>query len=337
MSDLSKEVKAQIIALHQHTVKTTRQIAEDLGLSKSTVARIIKQYDDTGSYESHRDNCHRPRKTNERDDRVLIRLSKENPKASSSTLAEDLDAFHGIHIDASTVRRRLLENDRPAYRPIKCQILTPDMKKRRYEWAMAHREMNWENVMFSDETAMEIQPTSSQYVRRGIDETPSGDHFQASFRHPVKVMIWSCISAQGTGRVHVVEGMMNADQYMKVLKSRVVPQMREWFKNEPCWFQQDLAPCHTAKICKNYLASEKVNVLEWPGNSPDLSPIENIWAILKKRVNKTACSTKIELINAILDCWARSDDLLEICRNLIASMPERVEACMKAKGGPICY
>ena len=340
MADLSNEKRAQIIALAEHAGKSSRQIASDLGLCQSTVSRIIKKYKETGSYESGHQNCGSVSKIDERGDRLIVRLSKKDPCSSSSYIAKELEEFHDIHVDSSTVRRHLLKEGRPAYRPILSQVLNVNMMKRRLAWCKAHRHWtvtDWARVMFSDESSFEIQPPGSQYVRRSYDETPSAPHFKSSFRHPVKVMIWSCISVKGTGRIHIVEGSMNTEQYLKVLQTRVIPQLNEWFPDGDGWFQQDLASCHTAKRCKDYLAANHISVLPWPGNSPDLSPIENIWALVKRKLRHKRFTTNVELINGILDIWARSDDFNETCINLVNSMPNRIEACIRAKGGSISY
>jgi len=47
---------------------------------------------------------------------------------------------------------------------------------------------------------------------------------------------------------------------------------------------------------KNFLSDNNIAVLKWPGNSPDLNPIENLWAIIKKELHKYDCTTITKLI-----------------------------------------
>ncbi len=56
------------------------------------------------------------------------------------------------------------------------------------------------------------------------------------------------------------------------------------FKDADFIFQQDLAPAHTAKSTKSWLNDHGVGVLDWPANSPDLNPRENIWDIVKRKM-----------------------------------------------------
>jgi transposase len=146
-------------------------------------------------------------------------------------------------------------------------------------------------------------------------------------------MIWSCISSKGVGPLYIVEGTMRSDQYKKVLQTRLRPQIKKWFKKgEKFVFMQDGAPCHTAKIIKKYLNNVKIPLLPWPGNSPDMNPIENLWAIVKRRMASIRITTRAELINRLTEVWHHDPEIAEIARNCIESMPTRIKSLRQRKG-----
>ncbi len=89
--------------------------------------------------------------------------------------------------------------------------------------------------------------------------------------------VWGCISAYGMGSLHVLEGTMNAERYIKVLEQHMLSS--RWRV-----FQQGNAKPHTAAITTAWLRSRRVRVLNWPACSPDLSRIENIWCIIKRKI-----------------------------------------------------
>ncbi len=99
-------------------------------------------------------------------------------------------------------------------------------------------------------------------------------------------MVWGCISAYGMGSLHVLEGSMNAERYIKVLEQHMLPSRRRLFHRRPCVFQQDNAKQDTAAITTAWLRSRRVRVLNWPACSPDLSPLENIWHIIKREIRQ---------------------------------------------------
>lgn len=191
--------------------------------------------------------------------------------------------------------------------------------------------------MFSDETIIAAVEENPQYVRRGPGEAFKKHCIVQHVKHPTSVMIWGAISVYGVGTIHVVEGTMNARQYGEVIDSCVLPVMNEWFPTGDGLFMQDSAPCHKAKVITQQLEENNINVLDWPGNSPDMNPIESIWSELKKKVKQKHSTTKQALINNILDVWRNDDELSAMCRTVVVGMPSRIQALLKAKGAHTKY
>ena len=156
-------------------------------------------------------------------------------------------------------------------------------------------------------------------------------------KHPAKLMIWGCISIHGTGRLHVVEGMMNSEQYLQVLHKRFIPQLLDWYADGSGVLMHDGAPCHRSRLVNAYLDEAGLEVLPWPGNSPDLNPIEGIWKILKDKVNRTAATNRRELTERILQTWHHDRSIADLAAAYIRDMPKRVAAVIKAKGGATKY
>jgi len=101
-------------------------------------------------------------------------------------------------------------------------------------------------------------------------------------------------------------------------------------------FQQDGAPCHTTKKCKKWFIENNIEVLDWPGNSPDLNTIENLWSRLKRAVAAKRPSNRRGLIEAIIASWhhiIQPEHLAEP----VESMPRQCQAVIDAKGYPTHY
>jgi transposase len=60
-------------------------------------------------------------------------------------------------------------------------------------------------------------------------------------------------------------------------------------------------PCQNSKVVEKLIQEDKISMLEWLGNSPDMNPIKNLWSILKKRLGKTDCSTEEHLVTNMIN------------------------------------
>ncbi len=113
----------------------------------------------------------------------------------------------------------------------------------------------------------------------------------------------------------------------------MLPSADQLFKDADFIFQQYLAPAHTAKSTKSCLNDHGVGVLDWPANSPDLNPIENLRGIVKKM--KKRPKNADELKATVKETWASIPP--QQCHKLITSMPRLIETVIKAKGVPTKY
>ena len=87
---------------------------------------------------------------------------------------------------------------------------------------------------------------------------------------------------------------------------------------------QDSAPCHCSKLVSNFL-KKNIKTLEWPGNSPDLNSIENLWAVLKDKMADEHSTSATNLEMAIKGIWTQKITA-EYCKHLVHSMPCHLQA-----------
>ncbi|MBM6386306.1 MAG: transposase [Paenibacillus sp.] len=152
------------------------------------------------------------------------------------------------------------------------------------------------------------------------------------------IMLWSAITYVGTGWLCKIEGNMDKDLYKSILEGEQNATIdflcqKLNLNRSQVVFQHDNDPKHTSNLVKNYLHSQEYQVMEWPPQSPDLNPIENMWRLLKIRLNEYETPPKgmQELFERVTEVWYNVITKEE-CQKVIESMPNRIEQCINAKG-----
>uniref|UniRef100_A0A8C9REE1 Tc1-like transposase DDE domain-containing protein n=1 Tax=Scleropages formosus TaxID=113540 RepID=A0A8C9REE1_SCLFO len=180
-------------------------------------------------------------------------------------------------------------------------------KCRRLLWTKVHlkwTEAKWKTVLWSDESKSEVLlGNHGRHVLRTKEERGHPASYQRSVQKPASLMVWGCLSAYGTGSLHISKGTTNGERYIQVSEQHMRPSRQRLFQGRPCIFQQDNAKPHTASITTAWLRNRRVRVLNWPACSPDLSPIEDIWHIMKRKMRQRRQRTVEHLESCIRHEW----------------------------------
>lgn len=328
--------KSKIMAWYMEKVPA-KEIAARLNRNVSAVFKIIRENKDlpiTSPPTPPKKRSGRPRHHSHVQEDRLRRYLLRHPFKTAKQLKLEVPGWS----DAAVRTIQDICNKRlglPSRSAAKKPLLTEKMIRKRLAFCKKYRswtEKDWETVMFSDESTFAIVNPRGQKVRRPSLAGRYKQRFTVvNVKHSASVMVWGCFSGQGgRGSIYFLppKTTMNSDRYMAMLDEKLFQFMD---LHGATHFLQDGAPCHTSKKVMGFLKEKKIAVMDWPGNSPDLNPIENLWSILKKKLKDDHTITSIpKLQEAIKRLWVTlSSDLM---RKLAHSMPKRLKLCMANKG-----
>jgi hypothetical protein len=177
--------------------------------------------------------------------------------------------------------------------------------------------------VISDECSFVLSPGRKKLYRfRGEN---SHCIFQEFAGYPIKAMAWGAIGPNYRSPLMWFTEHVKSQTYCEVL-SRAIPGMRQEYGDQFI-FQQDGASSHTAHDTKTFLTANNVPLLPdeipWPASSPDLSPIEHIWAYIKNRINTEHLHSRDDLIREVNAIWY-SDATMELINTLMATLKPRI-------------
>ncbi|GBO37853.1 Transposable element Tc1 transposase, partial [Araneus ventricosus] len=208
-------------------------------------------------------------------------------------------------------------------------FLTSWNKRRRVAWAKSHLSWTpsqWKKVLWTDKSIFEVSYGNiSRKVIRKTYEANGPSCYKGVVHKASSVIGWGFLAANGVGNLHFFTGTIKVPDSIRVLEVNLRPSVQRLFGRKRYLFQQDNARSHTAKITR----TKHVPVLEWPAASPDLSPIENIWRILKRNMAQRRPRNIQQLQDYLRQEWEKiSTDTLN---RLVSSMPKRLAAVIRRK------
>ena len=118
-------------------------------------------------------------------------------------------------------------------------------------------------------------------------------------------MIWACFAASGPRHLGIIEGKMNSQLYQTILQANVRMSVRQPKLYRRWVMQQDNYPKHRSKSTTECLQNNKIRLLQWPSQSPDLNPIEMLWIDLQRAIYVRRPKNMKELKQFCQEEWAK--------------------------------
>lgn len=328
----SQKFREEIIALHRKG-KGYKKIAQLLDVPRNTVGSIVRKYKAKGSVATEHGRG-RKKKLSVKSRRFLRREVEKNPRLTSKELQQDL-VRAGTDVSVWTVRRALRTEGFHARTPRRTPLLRDRHKKSRLQYAQNNLDKPqkfWDTVLWTDETKLELfGPMDQRYVWRKKNTAYEEKNTLPTVKHGGgSIMLWGCFASSGTGNLYRVNGIMDSTQYQDILGKNVAPSVRKLKLGRQWTLQQDNDPKHTSKSTKAWLEKKSWKILEWPSQSPDLNPIENLWWDLKKAVAARRPNNIAQLEAIALEEWDKIPK--ERCQKLVQKYRARLQDVIAAKG-----
>jgi len=245
-------------------------------------------------------------------------------------------------------------------RPIKC-FLTEKHKAARLAFCKEQLEkissgaMSVQKIMFSDEKIFRLNHIPNRQTHRLRTNDPKLDGVFETKGYDVSVHVGGAMTYNGLSELHEVKiekipkkRGRKPKNYVPVVEKKtakgitaeyyqreMLPVYFKTYKEKECeFFQQDHASSH--KKSRNHIKDKFGHCFyNWPANSPDLNPIENLWSILQQKVDFYQPESKGALLHFIVKEWNKID--VEICQKLVESFTTRLKLCIEKGGNATKY
>ncbi|KAJ1300196.1 hypothetical protein OPQ81_011944 [Rhizoctonia solani] len=158
------------------------------------------------------------------------------------------------------------------------------------DWIKAHRHWTveeWKRVQWSNETKINHFGSDGQcYAYKWVGQKPQPHQIIPTSKHGGShILLWAFIRWQVPGYMCKIEGNLNKELYIEILEDEF-EQTLEYYgldMEEVIFMWADASSC-TTHIVQQWLQEQGLDVIEWPANSPDLNPIENLGDQLKREL-----------------------------------------------------
>ena len=321
---LSEEEKVQILtsAAYLHSPQHTF-IGKTMNRSPNTVKKFYHQYQHTHQLSPPRG---RPPIIDDLIEEGIIGSVEAYPKQTLNEIADDFT------ISPSKVKGIFNDHKIQYFEQTAVVDLDEAHKNQRIQFCSQFNNIRYSNmpkIIFTDESTVRVNEKSGGIWRqRGI-------HFEEEYyvknAHPPTVMVWGGIGPYGYKTPLLrFTGRINSEKYCNNLISNdIFTNLNSVFGKQWVW-QQDNATCHTSRYTTQILKPLIPRDIQWPPKSPDLSPIEQVWDLMKSKLSGRKFTNSDSLYNALSLVWSSISE--DIIHNYYTSFLARCQTCLEING-----
>ena len=168
----------------------------------------------------------------------------------------------------------------------------------RIEWGKKNEKVQWCHAVFADEASFWLRSGKIRMWIKGNQKA-----IQPTTKHSPKLHIWAAFSSMGTFPLCFFRRNMDANFFVNIMEWHLLEQAQV-FHGQMWFLIQDNDPKHTSRIAKAWMEENmRKNQRDWPSQTPDLNPIENIFGWMKQKLYRNNFTSLVQLEKRIQEIW----------------------------------
>ena len=254
-------------------------IAANVGCEKSVIGNVIRKYRETGTTEPQRKHPGRSSLLIVSDRSILKTLViNGNRCLNAAQVTTIFTAQTKLHVSKKTIRCALKKENLRSCIARPKPLISPINALNRLTWCLARKDWtarHFRRILWTDKSSFQLFQQVFCRVWHEPDEEWNTECLSCTVKRSPSHMFWGCFSWYGVGPLVPLFHNATGASHVEILRKYAMPTLKNYpgnIKRGHPLFQQDNARPHVSKIATAFLKDNKVRILDWPAQSPDLNP-----------------------------------------------------------------